>query len=43
MSKDLKEKNAAVRAMIENEKKSLSDKVGDQLESTLQLAVKERI
>jgi len=27
MSKDLKEKNAAVRAMIEQEKKSLSEKV----------------
>ena len=40
---DLKERNATLKALIENEKKSLSDKVSTELEGTLQMAVKEKV
>ena len=43
MSMDLKERNATLKALIENEKKSLSDKVSTELEGTLQMAVKEKV
>ena len=43
MSQDLKERNATLKALIENEKKSLSDKVSNELEATLQMAVREKV
>ena len=43
MSQDLKERNATLKALIENEKKSLRDKVSSELEATLQMAVKEKV
>ena len=42
MSQDLKERNATLKALIEKEKKSLSDKVNSELESTLEMAVREK-
>jgi chromosome segregation ATPase len=36
MSKELKQKNAELREIVEKEKKSLSDKVHEELEKTLQ-------
>ena len=42
MSADLKERNATLKALIEKERKSLSDKVNSELESTLEMAVREK-
>lgn len=36
ISQELKARNAELRALIDKEKKKLSDKVSDQLEKTLQ-------
>ena len=43
MSQDLKERNATLRELIDNEKKSLKDKVTTELDATLSLAVRERM
>ena len=43
MSQDLKERNQTLREILEQEKRSLKDKVDDQLEATLQMAVRERM
>ena len=43
MSQDLKERNATLRELIDNEKKSLKDKVTSELDATLSLAVRERM
>ena len=43
MSQDLKERNATLKELIANEKKSLTDKVTDELDATLSMAVKERM
>ena len=43
MSQDLKERNATLKALIQNEKQALSDKVSSELESTLQMAVREKV
>lgn len=43
MSQDLKERNATLRSMLEQEKKSLKEKVDNHLEATLQMAVRERM
>lgn len=43
MSADLKERNATLKELIANEKKSLTEKVSDELDATLSMAVKERV
>jgi len=43
MSQDLKERNATLKELIANEKKSLKDKVTTELDATLSLAVRERV
>ena len=43
MSQDLKERNATLRSLLEQEKKSLKEKVDTHLEATLQMAVRERM
>lgn len=43
MSHDLKERNATLKELIANEKKSLTEKVTDELDATLSMAVKERM
>jgi paraquat-inducible protein B len=43
ISAELKQKNAELRALVEKEKKKLQDKVADELEKTLQQALKEKI
>lgn len=43
MSQDLKERNATLRTLLEQEKKSLKEKVDTHLEATLQMAVRERM
>lgn len=43
MSQDLKARNQTLREFLEQEKRSLKDKVDDQLEATLQMAVRERM
>ena len=39
----MKERNATLRELIDNEKKSLKDKVTSELDATLSLAVRERM
>ena len=43
ISKKLKAKNVELRILVEQEKKSLKDKVHDELELTLQQALREKI
>ncbi len=43
MSQELKQKNNELRALVEKEKKQLRDKVHDELEITLQQALKEKL
>lgn len=43
LSQDLKERNATLKALIENEKKTLKDKVETELESTLAMAVRSKV
>ena len=43
MSQDLKERNNTLKELIANEKRSLHEKVSDELDATLSLAVKERM
>ena len=43
MSKDLTLRNQALRELIEKEKRNLKEKVGEQLEATLEMAVRERM
>lgn len=43
MSADLKERNATLKELIANEKKSLKEKVSSELDATLSLAVRERM
>ena len=42
LSNDLKERNATLKALIETERKNLSEKVNIELESTLAMAVREK-
>lgn len=39
----MKERNATLKSLIEDEKKSLSDKVSSELEMVLKMAVKEKM
>lgn len=43
MSADLKERNATLKELIANEKKSLTEKVNNELDATLSMAVRERL
>ena len=43
MSQDLKERNATLKELIANEKKSLTEKVSNELDATLSMAVRERV
>ena len=43
MSQDLKERNATLKELIADEKKSLTDKVTNELDATLSMAVRERV
>jgi chromosome segregation ATPase len=43
MSQDLKERNATLRKILEQEQRSLKEKVDNHLEATLQMAVRERM
>ena len=43
MSRDLKERNATLKELIANEKKSLTEKVNNELDATLSMAVRERV
>lgn len=43
MSKDLKEKNNELREIVNKEKRRLQDKVHDELEKTLEQALKEKM
>jgi len=43
MSQDLKERNTTLKELIDNEKKSLKEKVTTELDATLSLAVRERV
>ena len=43
MSKELKEKNAELRALVEKEKRSLQTRVHEELERTLEQALKEKM
>lgn len=43
MSADLKERNATLKELIANEKQSLTDKVSNELDATLSMAVRERL
>jgi len=42
LSDDLKERNATLKALIEKERKSLQENVSQELESTLEMAVREK-
>ena len=43
MSQDLKERNATLKELIANEKKSLTEKVTNELDATLSMAVREKV
>ena len=43
MSQDLKERNQTLKELIENQKRSLKDRVTSELDATLSLAVRERV
>lgn len=43
MSRDLKERNATLKELIANEKKTLTEKVSNELDATLSMAVRERV
>ena len=43
MSRDLKERNATLKQLIDNEKKSLTEKVTNELDATLTMAVREKV
>ena len=43
MSQDLKERNATLKELIDSEKKSLTEKVNNELDATLSMAVRERV
>ena len=43
MSADLKERNATLKELIANEKKSLTEKIGNELDATLSQAVREKV
>ena len=43
MSQDLKERNATLKSLIANEKKSLTEKVSNELDATLSMAVREKV
>ena len=42
LSSDLKERNATLKALIETERKNLQEKVNVELESTLEMAMREK-
>jgi len=42
-SKQLKQQNKSLQEMVEKEKKNLSDKVSSELDSTLKMAVREKV
>ena len=42
LSDDLKERNATLKALIEKERKNLQENVNRELESTLEMAVREK-
>ena len=42
MSDDLKERNATLKALIEKERQNLTENVNRELESTLEMAVREK-
>lgn len=43
MSQDLKERNNTLKELIANEKKSLTEKVTNELDATLSMAVREKV
>ena len=43
MSRDLKERNATLKELIANEKRSLAEKVSSELDATLSMAVREKV
>jgi hypothetical protein len=43
ISQELKKKNSELRALVEKEKRALKDKVHDELEITLQQALREKL
>ena len=43
MSQDLKERNNTLKELIAQEKKSLTQKVTDELDATLSMAVREKL
>ena len=43
MSADLKERNTTLKELIANEKKSLTEKVSNELDATLSMAVREKV
>ena len=43
MSQQIKSKNAELREIIEEEKKTLSDKIGNKMAATVEMAVQDRL
>lgn len=43
MSQEMKQKNLELRDIIEQEKAALSDKIGDKMAQTLEMAVQDRM